>query len=163
MARLSREKQTTETLAAIQGLRKLRNSNAKLPCYSIPYGLNLRVFSRSDEVERMKTVLDPTDPRSQMRVVALHGLGGVGKTQLALHYANTSLKVYDVIACIPAETQIKIVQALSQLAVKLGLIEDGAQDDYRSVQKVRDWLNTTDTALLLIFDNVDDDSLLEQI
>lgn len=163
MARLSREKQTAETLATIQGLQKLKISNAKLPCYCIPYGLNLRFFGRPDEVKRMKTVLDPVDPRTQMRVLAIHGLGGVGKTQLALHYANTSLKVYDVIAWISTENQIKLVQALSSLAVKLGLVENGAQDDYQSVQTVRDWLNTTDAKFLLIFDNIDDDSMMEQI
>ncbi|KAI0387825.1 tpr repeat-containing protein [Hypomontagnella monticulosa] len=163
MARLSREKRATETLAAIQGIRRLNIGNAKLPCYSIPYGLNLRFFGRLDEAERMKTLLDPVEPRTQMRVLAMYGLGGVGKTQLALHYANTSMKEYDVVAWIPAETQIKLVQALSSLAVKLGLVENEVQDDYQSLQKVRDWLNTTNTPFLLIFDNVDDDGLLEQI
>lgn len=45
MIRLSREKQTAETVAALsRNLKDIQVSNedAKLPCHTIPYGLNLR-------------------------------------------------------------------------------------------------------------------------
>jgi predicted ATPase len=130
----------------------------------IPYGLNLRFFGRESESQSLRTHLDPNRESDQMRVVAIYGLGGVGKTQLALHYANTSMKLYEAIAWIPAETQIKLVQALSNFASKLGLqSHEGNEDDYQSVHQVRDWLNTTDKQILLVFDNVSDAKLLEQV
>jgi hypothetical protein len=163
MIRLSRETHTAETVAALQGLQGLRIANVNLPCFMIPYGLNLRFFGRAAELHTVKETLDPNTNSAQLRVIAIHGLGGVGKSQLALHYANTSMKVYEVIAWIPVETQIKLVQALSSLATKLGLIKETSEDDYQSVQKVRDWLNTSEKPFLLIFDNVDKIELLDQI
>ncbi|KAJ6447148.1 coxI translation protein CYA5 [Purpureocillium lavendulum] len=162
MIRLSRESQTAETVAAIRGIGKLRITNINLPCYTIPYGLNLKFFGREKEVETIRRILDPCLEPGTMKVLAIHGLGGVGKTQLALHYANTSHKSYEVIAWIPAENQIKIVQALSHLATKLGLSSEG-EDDHQSVQKIRDWLNSAEKPFLLIFDNVEDADILDQI
>ncbi|KAI6082011.1 hypothetical protein F4821DRAFT_264387 [Hypoxylon rubiginosum] len=80
IAQLSREEQTSETLAAIQGLHKLKIDDAKLPCYCIPYGLNLRFFDRLGEAKDMKTILDPVDLKTQKTVLAIHGLGDASKT-----------------------------------------------------------------------------------
>jgi hypothetical protein len=41
--------------------------------------------------------------------------------------------------------------------------EGSGNDDYQSVQKVRDWLNSSDRTFLLIFDNLEDALLLGQI
>lgn len=163
MIRLSREAHTSETLSAISAMRDLQVSSLNIPCYNIPYGLNLRFFGRETYMKSLRKYLDPQE-NSSMRVVGIHGLGGVGKTQLALQYANTSLKAYNIIIWVPAETQIKIVQSLSSFAAKLDLSTQGGQeDDYQSVQKLRDWLNKTDDPFLLVFDNVEDADLLEQI
>ncbi len=80
-----------------------------------------------------------------------------------LHYANTSLKIYDVIA-LPSETQVKMTQALSKLTEKLGLPKsDDSEDDYQASLKVKDWLNTSDRRFLLIFDNVQQINILLQV
>lgn len=47
------------------------------------------------------------------------------------------MKSYNMIAWVPAETEIKMVQAVSNLAVKLGL-PDVTSERAQSVQKVRD-------------------------
>ncbi|KAI0861638.1 hypothetical protein F4860DRAFT_475715 [Xylaria cubensis] len=164
MIRLSRETQSSETLSVLTSMRKLRVSNLNIPCYNIPYGLNLRFFGRESQMTTLRDSLNPREDSQSMRVVAIQGLGGVGKTQLALQYANTSLKMFDIIIWIPAETQIKIIQTLARYAAKLGLSsEESKEDDYQSVQKLRDWLNTIEDPFLLIFDNVEDADLLEQI
>ncbi|WEW59212.1 hypothetical protein PRK78_004681 [Emydomyces testavorans] len=164
MIRLTRENHIAETITAIENFKVVKLRDINLPCYMIPYGLNLRFFGRSTEVQTLKNGLDPQSSSDTLRVMAIYGLGGVGKTQLALHYANTSMKVYDVIAWIQAETQIKLTQALSNFATKLGLPKpEGSEDDYRSVQKVRDWFNTADKTFLLIFDNVEKAEILDQI
>lgn len=165
MIRLSRETRTAETVDVIQGMKKMKPANLNLPCYNIPYGLNLRFFGRNNQLEVLRGFLDPSpEENDAMRVVAIHGLGGVGKTQLALHYANTSLKLYEAIIWIPAETPIKIIQTISAFSVKLGLVDEKTDvDDYQAVQKLRDWLNVTESNFLLIFDNVEDADILEQI
>lgn len=162
--RLSKEIHTAETVAALKGLHALRVAGvAKLPCFAIPYGLNLRFFGRADELQTLTEALDPTRESTRLRAIGIHGLGGVGKSQLALQYANTSMNVYEMIAWIPAETEIKLVQGLSRLASKLELTDGTSEDHNQSVQKVRDWLNTAKKPFLVIFDNVDKIELLDQI
>ncbi|KAI6520639.1 hypothetical protein MCOR16_008185 [Pyricularia oryzae] len=112
----------------------------------------------------LKETLGPEKTRQEMRAISIHGIGGVGKTQLALQYANTSLGIYDLIVWVPAESQIKLVQALSAFTTKLGLAEEHDQmDNSQVVQRLKDWLNTCGKNFLLVFDNVDDVEILEQI
>jgi tetratricopeptide (TPR) repeat protein len=58
---------------------------------------------------------------------ALHGLGGVGKSQLALEYIYTHQHDYRVICWIPAERESLILTALSNLAAQLGLAPAGQE------------------------------------
>ena len=165
MVRMTRETHSAETLSVV---KSLKNSNLddgiKVPCQVIPHGLNPRFLCRSDEFSEVKTALDPQYSKGGLKVVAIHGLGVVGKTQLALHYANTSIHCYDVILWIPSETQIKMTQALSASAKKLGLpLGEDATDDYQAALKVKDWLNTAGYKFLLIFDNVDGIDILLQV
>ena len=163
--RMTRESSSAEMIHVMKGLKETDISDdIKLPCHVIPNGLNPRFFGRAEEVAAVKSTLDPHDNGGQLQDLAIHGLGGVGKTQLALHYANTSLKLYDAIAWIPSETQIKMTQGLLNFAKKLGLTKgDDAKDDNNASVKVRDWLNTSSCRFLLIFDNVDSADLLLQV
>lgn len=52
---------------------------------------------------------------------ALHGMGGVGKTQLAIEYAYRHQAEYDLVWWIPAERPGQIGQSLVELANRLGL------------------------------------------
>lgn len=52
---------------------------------------------------------------------ALHGLGGVGKSQLVLEYIYTHQYDYRVICWIPAERESLILAALATLAAQLGV------------------------------------------
>jgi tetratricopeptide (TPR) repeat protein len=52
---------------------------------------------------------------------AIHGMGGVGKTQLAIEYAYRHQAEYDIVWWIPAERPGQIGQALVELAQRLGL------------------------------------------
>ncbi|MFD8046022.1 FxSxx-COOH system tetratricopeptide repeat protein [Streptomyces chartreusis] len=52
---------------------------------------------------------------------ALHGMGGVGKTQLAIEYAYRHQSEYDIVWWIPAERPGQIGQSLVELAQRLGI------------------------------------------
>jgi hypothetical protein len=87
---------------------------------------------------------------------AVHGMGGVGKSQLAVEYVYRSQADYDVIWWIPSERPAQISLALTELAQRLGLpvgIEANTAvpavlEALRTGQPYKNWL--------LIFDNAED-------
>ena len=164
--RLKREAKSAETLEALKHLQIAKTDDVAFPCHVIPYGFNPRFYERELELAKLHEVLDPQQEVPGLKVMAIHGLGGVGKTQLALNYANTSLEAFDVILWVPAETQIKMTQALSSFAKNVGLNlskEDEPDDDAQAAQKVKDWFNTVKGSFLIVFDNVDSIDLLLQM
>jgi tetratricopeptide (TPR) repeat protein len=97
---------------------------------------------------------------------ALHGLGGVGKTQLAIEYAYRYASSYQVVWWIPADQTALVRASLAALAPRLGItglvpgrVEDALAavlDALRRGQPYERWL--------LVFDNADQpDSIREFI
>ncbi|MFJ3202745.1 FxSxx-COOH system tetratricopeptide repeat protein [Streptomyces sp. NPDC086989] len=87
---------------------------------------------------------------------ALHGMGGVGKSQLAIEYIYRHSHEYNVIWWIPAERENLILGALVDLARALNL-EVGPQAN-TAVPAVREALRTgrPHDNWLLVFDNAED-------
>ncbi len=93
---------------------------------------------------------------------ALHGLGGVGKTQLAIEYVYRHQSDYDVIWWIPAEQPQQILQALGELAQRLGLnvgpeantVVAAVKEALRKGEPYAKWL--------LVFDNAEEAEHVEQ-
>jgi hypothetical protein len=94
---------------------------------------------------------------------ALHGLGGVGKSQLALEYIYTHQHEYKVICWIPAEHEAQILASLASLAAQLGVAPTGADSvgapaANTAVPAVLAALRTGNPfdKWLLVFDNAED-------
>jgi tetratricopeptide (TPR) repeat protein len=81
---------------------------------------------------------------------ALAGMGGVGKTQLALEYAHAHAADYEIRWWIPSEEPLAIPAALAALARRLGLGEQADQEE--TIAAVLAELGRRDR-WLLIFDN----------
>ena len=87
---------------------------------------------------------------------ALHGMGGVGKSQVAIEYVHRHSAEYDLIWWIPAEQPNQILDSLTRLAERLDL---GAGPEANvAVPMVREALSTGGLPYerwLLVFDNAE--------
>ncbi|HEV7920271.1 MAG TPA: FxSxx-COOH system tetratricopeptide repeat protein [Thermoanaerobaculia bacterium] len=88
----------------------------------------------------------------QRGLVALHGLGGIGKTQIALEYAYRYGDQYDLIWWIDSAEPTTRASMYADLAPRLGL---PAADQPAAIAIVRQELEHRDR-WLLIFDNVEE-------
>jgi Cdc6-like AAA superfamily ATPase len=61
----------------------------------VPYQRNANFTGRADLLTKLSTKLCDIIPKSWNHRVALYGLGGVGKTQLALEYVYAHKGQYD--------------------------------------------------------------------
>lgn len=85
-------------------------------------------------------------------LTALHGMGGVGKTQLAAEYAYAQRAEYQAVWWLNAETEATLANDLAALARALDLPEKDAREIPVIVAAVLRWLNGH-TDWLLIYDN----------
>ena len=116
---------------------------------------------RNGDFTGREDLLDALDRRLRQQQVtavlpqALHGMGGVGKSQIATEYAYRHRADFDVVWFIPAEQPSQILRALIDLGTKLGLeMSEDANTAVRTVQQALqaghpypNWL--------LIFDNAE--------
>ncbi|MDQ4031438.1 MAG: FxSxx-COOH system tetratricopeptide repeat protein, partial [Actinomycetota bacterium] len=115
---------------------------------------NPNFTGRAGELEALRGRFAGGSATAAVLPQALHGLGGVGKTQLAVEYAYRHSTDYDLVWWVPAEQPAQVVAALAALAAEVGVAVPGqAQDSAEAVAQVlrrRDrfprWLVIADNA-----------------
>ncbi|GAA4630367.1 hypothetical protein GCM10023196_055450 [Actinoallomurus vinaceus] len=97
---------------------------------------------------------------------ALHGLGGVGKTQIAIEYAHRFKGEYDLVWWIPSDQPLLIASSIARLAPHLDLPKASETSVAEAAEAVIEALRKGDPydRWLLIFDNAHDpESIMEFI
>ncbi len=96
---------------------------------------------------------DKTVTVSQSR--AISGLGGIGKTQIAIEYAYRYAREYEAVLWVQADSHEVLVSEFARLAQTLELPDKEEQEQWRVVNSVKRWLQEH-SGWLLILDNADD-------
>jgi tetratricopeptide (TPR) repeat protein len=111
---------------------------------------NPNFTGRRDLLKNLRQTLRTRRAGAVVQASAAYGLGGVGKTQLAVEYAHRFAADYDLIWWIPAEQPVAIPGHLAGLARRLGLAEPTDEREqltllFEELRRRERWL--------LIFDN----------
>lgn len=118
---------------------------------------------RDRELEQLQAWLTPRPKRQN--VVAVCGLGGMGKTQLSIHFARKFIDTYSSVFWLNGTDESTLKAGLAELAVQV--MEDytppsvnDAQEGEQMAQLARQWLSRPDNdRWLVIYDNYDDPRL----
>jgi len=95
--------------------------------------------------------------------VALYGMGGVGKTQVAIEYVYANREKYDRIYWIMAETEASILSGFREVAIRtqcLASLSIQNPDDKLVAKLVLAWLHQQRN-WLMVLDNLDDITIVK--
>jgi len=128
-----------------------RGHNLSLPAiWNVPHPRNPYFTGRGDLLEALRGSGGETRPVVLTQV--LRGLGGIGKTQLALEYAYRYGGTYRLVWWVRAEEPEVLASDYAALAQALQLPQHTAQDQPTIIVAVRQWLERHE-GWLLILDN----------
>ena len=117
--------------------------------WNLPLDRNLFFTGREEIIRQLSNELNTKGK------VALSGIPGVGKTQIALEYAYRYGKNYRAVLWSRAETEETLISSFIAIAGLLNIPEKDDQEEDRIIQAVKKWLSNYDR-WLMVFDNVDD-------
>ena len=126
-------------------------------CHHIPLKLGPpQLWGQEEALQMIRGVLNSGEEGSHLKTFALYGIGGVGKTQIALQYAKQSRDIYKTILWVAADNSFSVGQSFRDIACSLGLVQndDELQGAVEAVMKVKKWLLETSKLFqspLLIF------------
>lgn len=134
------------------GLDLSPSAPAVLPPHNLPLATIGDLFmGRDDIMDTLASRLGGARP-----VIALHGMGGIGKTRLAVEYAWRHARDYSALLFVSAETPEILNTSLASLAATLNLPQQNEPEDPVKIAGVLAWL-ATNPNWLLILDNIDDE------
>jgi tetratricopeptide (TPR) repeat protein len=113
---------------------------------------------RAEELDRLDAILMHDKPAAVTQAsvgrAAVQGMGGVGKTSLAIEYAHRFRGLYAGVCWCPAETRIGLLGALTGLAVTLGAATAEEADVEKAAKAALGRLAEQRATWLLVYDNV---------
>ncbi|KAM0244378.1 hypothetical protein ACHAP5_006285 [Fusarium lateritium] len=145
----------------IQEAKSKPQKSAHVAHCLIPYTYNPDFVGRSEILELLRDQLGHTNTQSRSKGhlrAALHGLGGIGKTQIALAYSFWLQETFKDISVywVHASSIERFSQAYTNIARECKI--PGHEDpSFDALSEVKDWLESKESGQwLMIIDNADD-------
>jgi len=136
--------------------------SANKPRHNLPFSPNPFFTGRETILKDLHQALSTKTAAALPQPQAVHGLGGVGKTQLAVEYAWRHLQDYHAVLWAGAASPSELQANLARLAEVLTLPQSDAREQEVKVRAIRNWLQTSDR-WLLILDNADTSEAVEAV
>jgi tetratricopeptide (TPR) repeat protein len=153
------EEITTEVRTLLQALSPQPSPDGFTLLWTVPYPRNPLFTGREAELQAIETTLRQGKNAAVGQIQALSGLGGIGKTQMALEYAYRHRQDYRYVFWVLADTRETLNAAYSLMAEQLNLPGKNQPELHYIVTAVKSWLERNE-GWLLILDNADDLSIL---
>jgi hypothetical protein len=118
--------------------------------WNVPFHPNPFFIGRDQLLADLYARLQAVD--GGIRRVVLSGLGGVGKTSVAVEFVYRHQADYELVWCVNGEQPANLLADLADLAGKLGLDTDASQE--AQVSTLRGWLERHQR-WLMVLDNVE--------
>ena len=113
---------------------------------------------RAEELDRLDAILMQDKPAAVTQAsvgrAAVQGMGGVGKTSLAVEYVHRYRSLYAGVSWCPSETSTALLSALANLAVTLGAVTAEEADVEKAAKAALRRLAEQRATWLLVYDNV---------
>ncbi|MBA2679409.1 MAG: tetratricopeptide repeat protein [Ktedonobacteraceae bacterium] len=143
------------------GIQAITSELSSRP-WTVPYPRNPFFTGREDLLTSLHTRFLAKEQFGGITQHALCGLGGVGKTQLALEYAYRYQQEYHAIFWIKADTRENLFADFLSLAQLLTLPERDSLDQVVATAAIQRWLQEH-TGWLLVFDNADTLEIVREV
>ena len=132
-----------------------RDSHQEPLFWNFPRRRNLYFTGREALLESLHDQFNQTKTLALTQTQAIHGLGGIGKTQTAMEYAYRYSHEYRHLLWMGAATRDTLINDFVTIADLLHLPGKDEQNQMLTVSAVKQWL-TENQNWLLILDNADD-------
>ncbi len=135
--------------------------DGQISFWHMPYRRNTFFTGREDILQLLDdTFLAQHSSPVPRLPLSLSGLGGMGKTQIALEYAYRYREHYHTVLWLHAASYQNLIGDVTAVAYLLDLPGKVAAKPVQRIEALKEWL-TQLSRWLLIFDNVEDFQLLE--
>ena len=143
------------------------------PVWNVPYLRNPHFTGREELLDQLEQHLSPADQGASgitrraalTQAQAIKGLGGIGKTQIAVEYAYRSrdLGRYTHTLWVNAASEETLITSFTALAELLPEFPAKDETDQRKLAtEIKRWLEQCEQHWLLIFDNADDILIIQE-
>ncbi|WAO95908.1 Hypothetical protein NCS54_01355600 [Fusarium falciforme] len=132
-------------------------------------------YGRANVLQNLTDTFFPSERivRTGPTVCTISGMGGIGKTQIAIEFSHHCVQhhIFDTVVWIQADSYTSLIKSFSTIDSKFSLVRPGSSDE-AIIEAVKLWLSNLNPSMdvlstmthsddwRLVFDNVDDASLL---